>query len=175
MGRKEITAGLSALLEQRFARNAVKYAREVELMVGGDSVRVDYMSYQYPVGCWYRNTSAELGTLTVYEVKSCMDDFKSGHGLGFVGDRNVLVCPAALAEELIGSRKLPYDVDEVLAPVRCGTAVDGEYAGEIDGFSLKKIFGRKRRKESRAVTTAYGLAQMLYAIHCHGDFRGTSC
>ena len=47
-------------------------------------------------------TAAELesGTFTFVEVKSCMDDFTSGHGRTFEGDENWLVCPLELADSL---------------------------------------------------------------------------
>lgn len=43
------------------------------------------------------------------EVKSCMNDFKSGHGLTFRGDANWLVCPPDLAQTLYETRQLPKD------------------------------------------------------------------
>ena len=53
------------------------------------------------------------------EVKSCMEDFKSGHGLTFLGDENWLVCPRDLADELHDRRLLPLGV-QVYCPDRGG-------------------------------------------------------
>lgn len=39
-----------------------------------------------------------------------MADFKSGHGLTFLGDENWLVCPRDLAHELYDERLLPFGV-----------------------------------------------------------------
>lgn len=39
-----------------------------------------------------------------------MADFKSGHGLTFLGDENWLVCPRDLAHELYDERILPFGV-----------------------------------------------------------------
>lgn len=44
------------------------------------------------------------------EVKSCMADFKSGHGLTFLGDENWLVCTRDLAHELYDECLLPFGV-----------------------------------------------------------------
>lgn len=52
----------------------------------------------------------EHGKFVFVEVKSCMADFKSGHGLTFLGDENWLVCPRDLAHELYDERLLPFGV-----------------------------------------------------------------
>ena len=49
----------------------------------------------------------ESGTFTFVEVKSCMDDFTSGHGRTFEGDENWLVCPLELADSLASKGMLP--------------------------------------------------------------------
>lgn len=40
----------------------------------------------------------EHGTFSFYEVKSCVEDLKSGHGLNFYGDENWLVMPVEMYE-----------------------------------------------------------------------------
>lgn len=57
-----------------------------------------------------RNAALEHGKFVFVEVKSCMADFKSGHGLTFLGDENWLVCPRDLAHELYDERLLPFGV-----------------------------------------------------------------
>ena len=54
-------------------------------------------------------SSIERGEFVFVEVKSCMNDFKSGHGLTFRGDANWLVCPPDLAQTLYETRQLPKD------------------------------------------------------------------
>lgn len=51
--------------------------------------------------------SVELGEFSCYEVKSCMADFKSGHGLTFYGDVNYLVTTRELAEERVSRNSFP--------------------------------------------------------------------
>lgn len=63
----------------------------------------------YP-GSGGRNAALEHGKFVFVEVKSCMADFKSGHGLTFLGDENWLVCPRDLAHELYDERLLPFGV-----------------------------------------------------------------
>lgn len=175
MGRREVTAGLSALLERRLDRSGVKYAREVEIEepATGKLLRVDYMAYSYPAMRQGKTGFAELGTVTVYEVKSCMADYRSGNGLGFYGDRNVLVCPSSLAEQLRGT--LPANV-EVLCPVPTLRTVYDEmgertpYGGETEGWEMQRYFAANdTSRASSRIPTAYALAQMVYAMCAHGD------
>ena len=64
--------------------------------------------------------SVELGEFSCYEVKSCMADFKSGHGLTFYGDVNYLVTTRELAEELRVNYLLPHNINQVLTPSKKG-------------------------------------------------------
>ena len=53
--------------------------------------RVDFVGFSpYRDGCRACAASLELGVFDFYEVKSCLDDLRSGHGLTFRGDRNHL-------------------------------------------------------------------------------------
>lgn len=65
-------------------------------------------------------SSVELGTFSCYEIKSCMADFKSGHGLTFYGDENYLVTTPELADELRVGHQIPRDIDQVLVPTAKG-------------------------------------------------------
>lgn len=62
----------------------------------------------------------EHGRFVFVEVKSCMADFKSGHGLTFRGDDNWLVCPRDLADELHDKMLLPLGV-QVYCPDNGGS------------------------------------------------------
>ena len=64
--------------------------------------------------------SVELGRFECYEVKSCLADFESGHGLTFYGDLNYLVTTVELAETLRVSHRLPRNIDQVLVPSKKG-------------------------------------------------------
>lgn len=62
----------------------------------------------------------EHGRFVFVEVKSCMADFKSGHGLTFRGDENWLVCPRNLADELHDRRLIQPGV-QVYCPDNGGS------------------------------------------------------
>ena len=107
--RGEVTAELSAKVWARLCRENALVASEVWV---DDARRVDFVAYR-PHRPRDRSsnhaTAAELesGTFTFVEVKSCMDDFTSGHGRTFEGDENWLVCPLELADSLASKGMLP--------------------------------------------------------------------
>ena len=92
--RPEITATLSLALEKKinpYNDPRIYWAKEVTFDYSTNhAVRVDYMRYK-PVN----NTVSgiEKGDFNCYEVKSSVEDFRSGHGLNFLGDYNYLVMP----------------------------------------------------------------------------------
>lgn len=100
--RGEVTAELSEKVWARLCRENALVASEVWV---DDASRVDFVAYR-PHRPRDRSsnhaTAAELesGTFTFVEVKSCMDDFTSGHGRTFEGDENWLVCPLELADSI---------------------------------------------------------------------------
>lgn len=108
--RTDITEQLSNLVRKRVSRRTPYWADEVytEPTMFTQSVpRVDFMAF-YPD--WKTSSgvmATSKGLFEFYEVKSCMEDFKSGHGLNFEGDRNFLVCPNELALQLHENRELP--------------------------------------------------------------------
>lgn len=107
--RGEVTAELSEKVWARLCRENALVASEVWV---DDARRVDFVAYR-PHRPRDRSsnhaTAAELesGTFTFVEVKSCMDDFTSGHGRTFEGDENWLVCPLELADSLASKGMLP--------------------------------------------------------------------
>lgn len=127
MGRKEITELLdSELIRLRLTRkNAYSYwAHEVWLERYTDhEKRVDFMEFLPKGGVTYSDgPHIEHGTFSFYEVKSCMADLKSGHGLNFMGDENWLVMPVEMfepyKEEII--IKYPHGyVAQHTRPARC--------------------------------------------------------
>lgn len=108
--RTDITEQLSNLVRKRVSRRTPYWADEVytEPTIFTQSVpRVDFMAF-YPDWKTLSGVMAtSKGLFEFYEVKSCMEDFKSGHGLNFEGDRNFLVCPSELAMQLYENRELP--------------------------------------------------------------------
>lgn len=109
VGRKEITKGLSLLTEKYINPHndpRIYWAREVTFdYATTHCVRVDYMKFK-PLN----NTvgGIEKGDFYCFEVKSCVDDFKSKNGHNFIGDFNYYVMPLAVYEEV--KDLIPYNV-----------------------------------------------------------------
>lgn len=108
--RREVTAELSKKVLSKLRREFMLVASEVWV---GDGHRVDFVAYG--LGTGYINASVERGKFCFVEVKSCMDDFRSGHGLTFEGDENWMVCPRDLADALFTKRELPKNC-KVICP-----------------------------------------------------------
>lgn len=104
-GRGGVTAELSQKVAAKLRREFAIVAQEVWV---DSSHRVDFMAFSFGAGG--RNCALEHGKFVFVEVKPCMDDFKSGHGLTFCGDENWPICPRNLADELHGKRLLPFGV-----------------------------------------------------------------
>lgn len=98
--RAEITAELSEKVLKKLRKEFLLVSSEVWV---DERHRVDFIAYG--IGSGYTNASVERGTFCFVEVKSCMDDFKSGHGLTFEGDENWMVCPRSLADALYEKRQ----------------------------------------------------------------------
>lgn len=98
--------------EHEMERVLARLRREYSLVsseVWVDDVhRVDFVGFR-PARNSPFPSSIERGEFVFVEVKSCMNDFKSGHGLTFRGDANWLVCPPDLAQTLYETRQLPKD------------------------------------------------------------------
>lgn len=120
MKRAEITELLdSELIRLRLTRkNAYSFwAHEVWIDRYTDhEKRVDFVEFLPKGGVRYSDAPhVEHGTFSFYEVKSCMADLKSGHGLNFMGDENWLVMPVELFEPYKRAR---IDDDYVRAHTR---------------------------------------------------------
>lgn len=118
--RKAVTGALSRLVEDRLESRRLFWSPEVSFDKGTPlERRVDYMSFKpYTPQYSVEPTSVELGCFTCYEVKSCREDFGSGHGLTFIGDMNYLVCPAELYAWLKQVNRVPRGINGVLCPDR---------------------------------------------------------
>lgn len=110
MTRAEITEALTRLTEAHIRNRCRLWAPEVDVPGG----RVDFMGF-IPYGNIIDAASLERGSLICYEIKSCMDDFRSGHGLNLIGDVNWIVCAKELCDALREGLKLPGNTG-VLCP-----------------------------------------------------------
>lgn len=129
VNRPETTRALSDMVESRL-RGKTYWAREVLLgAMDARSPRVDYMSFRMASSHSLAITPGliEHGEFACYEVKSCMADFKSGHGLNFVGDKNYLVCERELADKLYEQHLIPNGCT-VLCPNKPRTALREVYS-----------------------------------------------
>jgi len=155
MSRTETTAMLSKLVEKRLKNRVSYWASEVNFDLGTPrNRRIDYIGFKpFTPGYVLEPSSVELGTFSCYEIKSCMADFKSGHGLTFYGDENYLVTTPELADDLLdeaNAYERGMDDDLTLAKRLCWDSYewDGvdsdcvakdeddawDYAGEICGY-----------------------------------------
>lgn len=145
--RKEITKELSEKLEKYINPHKdtrIYYAKEVtfDYAVCMNTVRVDYMQFKPE-----NTTSAgiEKGKFYAYEIKSCIEDFESGHGLNFIADYNYLVMEKSLYDELAENHNFKHRYPGI-----------GVLIPEYD--TLRCIVKPKER------TRKYPLAEMLFCM-----------
>lgn len=156
MSRPETTRALSDMVEARL-RGKTYWAREVLLgATDARSPRVDYMSFRLAPSHSLAITPGliEQGEFACYEVKSCMADFRSGHGLNFVGDRNFLVCERELADKLYEQQLIPNNCT-VLCPNKPRTALREVY---------DTVGGRPKLRDLSA-------AELLFSMVVSGIYR----
>lgn len=113
MNRKEKTKFLSDLLvSEKLNQRGIYWASEVTLNMGTSNMkRVDFMKFTP------RNQSVsgiEQGLFTCYEVKSCKEDFNSGNGVNFIGDKNYIVTDMETYKKIVN--ELQWNVG-VIVPV----------------------------------------------------------
>ena len=101
MNRKEITKLLTDILISDKLSDRKYYAKEVTLDYGTENQRrVDVMQFS-PKGVLH-TSDIEKGTFTCYEVKSCIQDVYSGHGLNFYGEKNFIVTTRQIVSKKTG-------------------------------------------------------------------------
>lgn len=119
MNRRETTSLLGEILyHQKFSGIGKYFASEVTVDYGMKNMcRVDFMQFvpsnQMGVG------SLEKGIFICYEIKSCLGDFKSGHGQNYIGEENYLVMPMELYKKVVN--EIPSGVG-VFVPVPVNTS-----------------------------------------------------
>ena len=117
MTRKETTKFLSDLLvNTKFSGIGKYYASEVTLDYGTNDVRrVDFMEFvpenQISI------SGIEKGYFVCYEVKSCVEDYKSGNGRNFIGEKNYFVMPMETYKCLNTELNANYYYVGVMVPV----------------------------------------------------------
>lgn len=150
MSRNDTTMMLSSLVEKRLNNRVAYWASEVSFDKGTQNWRrIDYVGFKpFTPGYVLMPSSVELGEFSCYEVRSCMADFESGHGLTFYGDVNYLVTTRELAEELRVTYRLPRNINQVLTPSKKGDKL----------VPLFDVSGKCPSYRCRAVS------EMLYAM-----------
>ena len=160
--RQSTTQMLSALVEKRLKSHRMFWAPEVSFDKSTrDYRRIDYVAFKPHTPNYYPEpTSVELGLFECYEVKSCMADFQSGHGLTFYGDKNYLVTTAEFAEELRVKGLTPHNIDGVLIPNKPCTALISKYANE----NIQMLAQSYRKRNASEMLWAIMLANHHYDI-----------
>ncbi len=160
MTRKETTKFLSDLLvKEKFSGMGKYYASEVTLNYGSADVkRVDFMQFKPP--STYSVSGIEKGEFICYEIKSCLDDYKSGHGQNFIGEKNYFVMPMSLYKEVVNEIK--YNIG-VIVPIPKGADKSAEFENptELDSnieWELKII------KSAYPLNRKYSLAELLFCM-----------
>ena len=119
MTRKETTKFLSDLLiTHRLSGMGKHWASEVTFDFGqgkGHQKRVDFVQFKPENQLCI--AGLERGEFTCYEIKSCKEDFNSGNGLNFEGDKNYVVVTMKTYKNLLHNelQKLPYHVGIMVA------------------------------------------------------------
>lgn len=123
--RKSTTEMLSALVAKRLRARHMFWAPEVDFDKNTPAYRrIDFVGFKpFTPSLVIESCSVELGRFECYEVKSCMADFQSGHGLTFYGDANYLVTTREFADELDGKLMIPNGIDDILMPNKPMTAL----------------------------------------------------
>lgn len=152
MTRKETTAFLSRLLERDKLKGMGKYwAKEVTLDYGKSEMvddtiksktrRIDYLQFipknQLSV------SGLEKGEFVCYEVKSCKEDFLSGHGQNFIAEKNYLVMTMETYKDLESAgeiQKLPYNIGILIAMPLFKKYRDDKFKTEYDDPTQYKDF-----------------------------------
>lgn len=130
MSRSEITVFLSECLEKHIDPHndpRIYWAKEVTFdYATGNAIRVDYMKFK-PIN----NTVSgiEKGDFYCYEIKSCVEDFKSKNGHNFIGDYNYYVMPQEVFESVKGL--IPHSIG-VIVPNEFNELVSVKKAQRID-------------------------------------------
>lgn len=112
----------------------------------GSQKLIDWISLEPDLEAEASETITD-GTITCVEIKTSARDFRTGYGLNFVGDLNVLVCPKNVARE-IGEDVILSICDFCYVP-----------SGSL---GLKRLYGN-RWPERRSVATRRRQRETLFS------------
>ena len=165
MTRKETTKFLSNLLiKDKFSGMGKYWASEVTLNYGSANVkRVDFM--QFIPANTMSASGIEKGEFICYEVKSCMSDYKSGHGQNFIGERNYFVMPMSLYKNVVN--EINYYVG-VIVPIPSGAEVFSEFENPTE-LDTDKKWELKIIKPAHPQNRKYSLAELLFCMLRSGN------
>lgn len=160
MNRKDTTAFLSNLLiNQRLLGNY--WASEVTLNYGSEHPkRVDFM--QFSPANTFAASGIEKGYFTCYEVKSCMADFKSGHGQNFIGEKNYFIMPMKLYKSLCTGDELGMHIG-VIVPIPKGSDRHKEFENPTELDDTKE-WELAIIKNSYPKDRYYSIAELLFCM-----------
>lgn len=120
--RTQITEFLSdTLVKTRLTGMGKHYAREVTFDYGsgkGKQIRIDFV--QFKPENQYSISGIEKGEFICYEIKSCIEDVLSGHGLNAEGERNYIVTTMKTYKKIIeleqkGKKVIPHEFGVMVA------------------------------------------------------------
>lgn len=180
MSRSEITAGLSELLERHLSGKTCVWGREVSIETLG-RCRPDYLSVSAYFGKLAGLSDIERAEVAAYEVKSCMADLKSAHGLNAVGDLNYIVGPYELMMEVVerhcaGDESMPggewgwaYPLHKDSRSLKTLRDMP-RYEGQTEGWRLHWVTPGRLAAQRPQPIFVY-LWALLHS--CHG--QGSSC
>lgn len=155
MNRKETTKFLGDLLKRDRLSGIGKYwASEVSIDYGTKDVkRIDFL--QFIPENQVHISGIEKGIFACYEVKSCKNDFNSGFGRNFIGEKNYFVMPMKLYKEVI--REIENDIG-VLVPIsKYGDKIDEfenptELGDELSDWKLETMRYSRQKGRKRSMT-----------------------
>ena len=155
MNRKEITKFLGNLLVRDKLSGIGKYwASEVSIDYGTTDVkRIDFL--QFIPENQVHISGIEKGIFVCYEVKSCKNDFNSGFGRNFIGEKNYFVMPMSLYKKVI--QEIPNNVGVIVPIPKYGDKMDEfenptELNGETSDWKLESIRYAHQQTRQRSMT-----------------------
>lgn len=139
------------------------WASEVTLDYGSDKTkRVDFMQFK-PVNTMSAS-GIEKGEFICYEVKSCLEDYKSGHGQNFIGERNYFVMPMLLYKQLKDILISPpnYYIG-VIVPIPKGADKFKEFENPAE-LDSNKEWELIVMKNSHSKDREYSITELLFCM-----------
>lgn len=124
--------------------------------------RVDFMQFK-PVNTMSAS-GIEKGEFICYEIKSCLNDYNSGHGQNFIGELNYFVMPMSLYKELKTTLMSPpnYHIG-VIVPIPKGTCKATEFENPTE-INFDKEWELTVVKPAHPQNRKYSLVELLFCM-----------